>query len=22
ADNYAATRYPIILVHGLTGTDR
>ncbi|MCF1369225.1 triacylglycerol lipase [Burkholderia cenocepacia] len=22
ADNYAATRYPIILVHGLTGTDK
>lgn len=22
ADDYAATRYPIILVHGLTGTDK
>ncbi|AJY09672.1 triacylglycerol lipase [Burkholderia dolosa] len=22
ADDYAATRYPIVLVHGLTGTDR
>jgi triacylglycerol lipase len=22
ADSYAATRYPIVLVHGLTGTDR
>ncbi|WP_323123674.1 esterase/lipase family protein, partial [Burkholderia alba] len=22
ADNYAATQYPIILVHGLTGTDK